>query len=88
MKHVKIVVTGRVQGVFYRVSAKEKADELGLVGLVRNEPNGSVYMEVEGESNQIDSFVAWCEQGSKLATIKEVSVAEGEIKGYDDFEVR
>ena len=48
-KSVIIVVRGRVQGVFFRASAAEKAAELRLAGFVRNEPDGSVYMEAEGD---------------------------------------
>lgn len=45
MKHISIRIYGRVQGVGFRVSAQKKADELGITGFVRNEPDGTVYLE-------------------------------------------
>ncbi|MCF6361610.1 MAG: acylphosphatase [Cyclobacteriaceae bacterium] len=55
--YFKITVKGRVQGVFFRVSTKSQAEELGVTGFVQNEPNGDVYLEAEG--NRVQELIAW-----------------------------
>ncbi|MBL4736088.1 MAG: acylphosphatase, partial [Flavobacteriales bacterium] len=60
MIHYKIRIEGKVQGVWFRASTRDEAGRLGLRGFVRNEPDGSVYAEVEGEENEINEFVKWC----------------------------
>jgi acylphosphatase len=88
MKHLDVKITGRVQGVFFRVLAKKKADELGLAGWVTNAPDGSVRAEIEGEDEAVNSFVAWCEQGSSAAAVERVEIKEGNVKGLRGFEIR
>jgi acylphosphatase len=87
-KHFVIKVSGRVQGVFYRASTAEVAEQLGLRGFVRNEPNGAVYIEVEGDEEQLDQFVTWCEQGPRLAKVDTVDIEEAPLVGFKTFEVR
>ncbi len=86
-KHLTIKVTGKVQGVYYRASAAEEARKLGLTGLVRNEPDGSVYLEAEGPEEALQTFVAWCRRGPARAVVKEVLVAEGALKNYAAFQI-
>lgn len=82
-------IQGRVQGVWYRASARSAAQERGLVGWVRNEADGSVRAVAEGPRAQVESFIAWCQKGPPAARVDEVSVqwdeAEGELQ---TFEVR
>ncbi len=87
-KHLSIRVTGKVQGVFFRTSTREEAQRLGLCGWVRNEADGSVRMEAEGDEEALDQLVAWCQQGPKQARVADVVVEEGELEGYLDFEVQ
>lgn len=88
MKHLKIKVIGKVQGVWFRVHTKEKADELKLSGFVRNEPDGSVYIEVSGKSSLVEQFVNWIKHGPELSIVKEV-LAEENTKVYTGkFEIR
>src|SRR5258706_2006965 len=68
-KHISINVTGKVQGVFFRASAREKAEELGVKGFVRNEPDGSVYIEAEAEEIILEQFLDWCREGPPRARI-------------------
>jgi len=75
-KHLNIKVFGRVQGVFFRYSAQRKIKELGIKGFARNEPDGSVYIEVEGEEAQLKEFVEWCHKGPPLAHVDRVEVQE------------
>ncbi|MCS6832899.1 MAG: acylphosphatase [Flammeovirgaceae bacterium] len=88
MKHWKIRVYGRVQGVFYRASTEEKAKSLGLAGYVCNMPDGSVYIEAEGSETKLNELVAWCKQGPPLAKVENVKVEEGDLQHYQKFEVR
>jgi acylphosphatase len=87
IKHLNILVYGKVQGVGYRSTARQKALALGLVGLARNESNDSVYIEIEGEVAKIDKFVKWCRKGSWFAKVVGVEVSEGIIKHYVGFVV-
>lgn len=88
MQSYSIRITGKVQGVFFRVSTKEKADELGINGFVRNEPDGSVYIEAEGESDVMQEFLSWCKRGPKNAEVISVINTPIEAKSYKSFEVR
>lgn len=69
-----ILVFGKVQGVFYRASTKEKAKSLGLHGFVRNEPDGSVYIIVQGHKKNIEALVEWCRSGPSRAMVKDIIV--------------
>jgi acylphosphatase len=86
--HFSIRVRGRVQGVFYRATARAEAERLGLRGFVRNEPDGSVYAEAEGEGEALDRFVDWCRRGPPQARVEAVDVKEGKPKGHAGFLVR
>ncbi|HEX5171359.1 MAG TPA: acylphosphatase [Cyclobacteriaceae bacterium] len=88
MKHVAIQVEGKVQGVFFRASTKDKADALGIKGFVRNEWDGSVYIEAEGEEDSLNQFISWCRQGPSRASVKEVIIREGPPKKFSGFEVQ
>ena len=78
---VDVVVTGRVQGVFFRASMREHAELLGVAGWVRNEPDGSVRAHLEGEADAVDSLVDWCSHGPPAAVVVDVrrtpSAADG-----------
>ena len=87
MKHINIQIYGQVQGIFFRASAKEQADKLGIVGFAQNQPDGSVYIEVEGEENKLDAFLKWCHNGPSLAQVEKVVVTEGKLKNFLQFAV-
>jgi acylphosphatase len=87
MKHLKITISGKVQGVWYRKSAQLKAIELGLSGTVRNLASGGVYAEVEGNAEALDVFVSWCWEGPPLAVVHSVEVESGEWRGFHSMEV-
>lgn len=69
-----IKVTGKVQGVYYRQGAKEKATALGLTGYVKNLPDGSVQIMASGNTDQLLQLVLWCRQGPVRAIVEEVQV--------------
>ena len=84
-KHFSIRISGLVQGVFFRASTKEKADALGLTGLVRNESDGSVYVEVEGAPESLRTFIEWCQKGPARARVSKCEVLEGPLNGFSRF---
>lgn len=88
VKHVKIRIKGKVQGVWYRASAHRKAVSLGLSGFVRNMPDGSVYAEAEGPPESLQAFINWCWKGPELARVEGVDVQEGNVQGFEQFDIR
>jgi acylphosphatase len=87
MKHINIKVSGKVQGVFFRASTKAVADQMGIKGLVKNEKDGSVYIEAEGDETSISMFLEWCNDGPDKAIVENVVVTDAELKNYRNFEV-
>lgn len=83
-----IRISGHVQGVFFRASAREEARRLGLAGFARNEPDGSVLIEAEGVEAALERFVSWCRQGPPGSRVERVDVEHGEARGHADFTVR
>ncbi len=88
MKRIAIQVSGKVQGVFYRASTVTKAHQLDVKGFVRNEPDGSVYVEAEGDAEKLGELVAWCKIGPPRALVNEVIVESyNELRNFRSFEV-
>lgn len=84
--HYKILVKGRVQGVFFRVSTREKAEELNLVGFIKNESNGDVYLEAQGD--EVDELIDWIKAGGpQMARVDETIVSEGEGQMFVGFKI-
>ena len=81
-----ITVHGRVQGVWFRAGTKEKADELGLLGWVKNWQEGTVEIHAEGEKSQLEKFIAWCRKGTPAADVTSLGidgVMAQEFKSFD-----
>lgn len=87
-KHINIKIYGRVQGVFFRKYTVKKALELSITGFVRNEPDGTVYIEAEGEEENLYKLVEWCHRGPRLANVEKVEVREDEMSGYEELRFR
>ncbi len=87
-KHFNITIKGKVQGVFFRASAKQMADLLGIKGFVRNEPNEGVYIEAEGEEELLIKFTQWCHHGPNRAEVEKVSITDGTVANFEGFEIR
>lgn len=85
MRRIVIRVSGKVQGVFFRASAKAKADQLGIDGFVRNEIDGGVYLEAEGNDQPLIEFEAWCKKGPSQARVLTCDVKETESNGAAGF---
>jgi len=71
-----IKIFGKVQGVFFRHSAREKAKELGIVAHPRNESDGTVVIEIEGDEQAINEFIAWCHEGPPEACVDRVKIVD------------
>lgn len=74
MKRVKAVVSGRVQGVWFRASTREKAEELGVRGYVKNLPDGRVEIVAVGEKEKVDALLEWASQGPPGARVKDITL--------------
>lgn len=84
----RVFVAGRVQGVGYRISTWEVANDLKLNGWVRNLPNGRVEAVFEGSTDVVEKAIAWCRQGKPPAVVKDVAVEYEAPEGMQGFEIR
>lgn len=83
-----IVIYGRVQGVLFRRYAKEKASDLGLVGWIKNNQDGSVETEAEGAKEDLEKFLSWCRKGPSFAKVERMEVKWDKGSGkFKTFEV-
>ncbi|WP_293887572.1 MULTISPECIES: acylphosphatase [unclassified Sphingobacterium] len=87
MKHLNISIRGKVQGVFFRLTTKAVADQVGVRGFVVNLKDGSVYIEAEGDDFALDSLLEFCQEGPEGAIVESVEIEKGELKGFSNFEV-
>ena len=87
-RRVALIISGRVQGVFYRREARREALKLGLSGFVRNENDGSVYAEAEGNDSAVGAFIRWCRRGPEHAGVENVAVREIPLEGDEGFVAR
>lgn len=76
MKTVKISVTGKVQGVFFRSETQKKANELGLDGWVKNEPDGTVTIIATGEESLINELIQWCASNPGASQVRDMDIKE------------
>ena len=74
-KGVKIKISGKVQGVFFRATSSIKARGFGLVGWVKNEIDGTISIVAEGEDKDLRSFIEWCKYGPDSAEVEKVDIA-------------
>ena len=87
MPTVHVLIKGRVQGVYFRASAKDVADEVGVTGWVKNTEEGDVEIMATGTSEQIKKLVDWCKIGPRRAAVTDVSVTEKEETFFKNFDV-
>ena len=89
MKAVAVHVSGTVQGVYYRASARREGERLGLRGWVTNASDGSVALHLQGEPAVVDAMLDWCRVGPPAARVSRVEVVDAEPdKALSGFEVR
>jgi len=82
------VVHGRVQGVFFRDTARRRATERGVAGWVANRPDGAVEAVLEGEPDAVEAMVRFAHEGPRGAEVERVDVFEEEPEGLSGFRVR
>ena len=89
MKAFKATVSGKVQGVWFRDSTRKEAVKLNVVGWVMNKPEGTVYLEAEGEEEQLNQLIKWLKVGSRYSRVDDVEIEWVEpIGSYSTFEMR
>lgn len=87
--HREFKVKGKVQGVFFRATTKSLAEDLFLKGFVKNQNDGSVYIEAEGEENSLLEFAEWLSEGPPFSSVEKVIKYEGgDVKGFKSFDIR
>jgi acylphosphatase len=87
MRRVRVLVSGRVQGVFFRASCAERADGLGLAGWIRNVPGGDVEAVFEGSESVVEQMVRWCREGPPLARVDRIDVVDEVPTGGSGFRI-
>ena len=88
MKAIQITVKGKVQGVGFRYYTKQKANECQIKGFVQNKVNGSVCIEAEGETIDIDTFAEWCRLGPEWSRVIECKISDIPLANFKKFEIK
>lgn len=88
MKSLSIQVIGKVQGVSFRYHTQEEAERLGLNGFVRNQYDGSVYIEIQGPEDDLNLFLQWCQEGPRFARVDDLQVETSDLPPFANFEIR
>jgi acylphosphatase len=84
----RLIISGRVQGVFFRAETQKAARGMGVTGWVRNLADGTVEALAEGEPNQVEALIRWCHQGSPASRVDRVDVEDREFSGrFHGFDV-
>jgi len=86
VRHYEIKISGQVQGVGFRYSAKQMADRLTIRGNAQNLSDGSLLIRAEGEPEKLEQFLLWCRHGPDKARVSNIEYREREIKHYGQFE--
>lgn len=86
--HYDITVRGKVQNVGFRYYTQKKALELQISGFVKNQPDGTVYIEAEGGEEELHGFIAWCHRGPQWARVESVTVNPAPLMQYSGFIVK
>ena len=87
MKTVRLTIKGKVQGVFYRATAKDVADELGIKGWVKNLPDKNVEIRATASEELLQRFIDWCKEGSPKAKVDEVIVEDLSPEEFNAFKI-
>ena len=88
MKCIHLIVSGRVQGVFFRANVRNKANELGLKGYAKNLENGDVEVVAEGNEEKIKELIDFIKNGPGIASVTGVQVKHKEPENFKNFEIR
>jgi acylphosphatase len=86
-KAVRLILTGSVQGVFFRNFVKEHAEKNNIKGFVRNLEDGRVETFLQGDDDSVDSVVALCKRGPKHSQIRNVEIKEEKLQDFQEFKI-
>jgi acylphosphatase len=87
MKNLRLTIRGNVQGVFFRAETKKMADLLGVKGYIKNQKDGSVFVEAEGNPDAVHKLIDYCHHGPEKATVERVSIVLGELAQHTSFDI-
>ena len=87
MKTIRLTIKGKVQGVFYRATAKDVADQLGIKGWVKNLPDDNVEIKATASEEILQKFINWCNQGPPRAKVNDVIVEELSLEEFKGFSI-
>lgn len=87
MKTVRLIIKGKVQGVFYRATAKDVADLIGVKGWVRNLPDNNVEITATATEELLQKFINWCKQGPPKAKVEDVTIEEVSLEEFNGFRI-
>ena len=87
MKTVRLTIIGKVQGVFYRATAKDVADLTGVKGWVRNLPDNNVEITATATEESLQKFINWCKQGPPKAKVDDVIVEQLDREEFSGFRI-
>jgi len=87
MKTIRLTIKGKVQGVFFRATAKDIADELGIKGWARNLPDRNVEIMATAPEDSLQKFIDWFRQGPTKARVEEVAIEELDLQQFNDFRI-
>jgi acylphosphatase len=85
MSTVHLLIKGKVQGVFYRATARRIAKEIGITGWIRNSSEGDVEVMASGRDEAIQRFTEWCKRGPEMAEVTEVTISTMAAAEFDGF---
>ncbi len=87
MPTIHLLIKGKVQGVFYRATAKKIADKIGVTGWIKNTKDDDVEAIAKGKQEQLKEFINWCKQGPAKAEVEDVIVTEQKEMSFIDFKI-
>lgn len=88
-KAVHVIISGRVQGVFFRMETRRAAESYGVTGWVRNRPEGTVEAIFEGMAHNVDAVLDWCKKGPPMASVSDIEATVVDYTGdYENFSIR
>ena len=87
MPTIHLFIKGKVQGVFYRVTAKKVADKYKITGWVKNTKEGNVEITATGSEEFLNKFIQWCKTGPEKATVEDVIITTLPAHSFSDFKI-